>query len=107
MWLNSFPGKNVRNNAEPYHHRTEHMKYKILRWIFLLLMLTLGKVQAQKLAPAATVPTADTIQIKGLIIIKGKDARGKNHYKFYNDTVYARNKLKKNLHTRWLVIDLG
>jgi len=83
------------------------MKYKILRWIFLLLMLTIGKVQAQKLAPAATVPTADTIQIKGLIIIKGKDARGKNHYKFYNDTVYTRNKLKKNLHTRWLVIDLG
>ncbi len=63
-----------------------------------------GKVQAQTPAPAAT---ADTIQIKGLIIIKGKDSRGKSTYKFYNDTVYARNKLKKNLHTKWLVIDVG
>lgn len=67
--------------------------------------MAVGKVQAQQ-TPAAA-PTADTIQIKGLIIIKGKDARGKNTYKFYNDTVYARNKLKKNLHTKWFVIDVG
>lgn len=78
------------------------MKHKILLWI--LIMMAVWKVQAQK--PAAA-PTADTIQIKGLIIIKGKDARGKNTYKFYNDTAYARNKLKKNLHTKWFVIDVG
>ncbi len=63
------------------------------------------QAQGQTTAPAAA--TADTIQIKGLIIIKGKDAKGKNSYKFYNDTAYARNKLKKNLHTRWFVFDLG
>jgi hypothetical protein len=67
-------------------------------------MMAVREVQAQTTAPA---PTADTIQIKGLIIIKGKDARGKNTYKFYNDTAYARNKLKKNLHTKWFVIDVG
>lgn len=78
------------------------MKYKILLWI--LLTMAVWEVQAQTPAPG---PTADTIQIKGLIIIKGKDARGKNTYKFYNDTVYARNKLKKNLHTKWFVIDVG
>lgn len=66
--------------------------------------MALREVQAQTAAPA---PTADTIQIKGLIIIKGKDARGKSTYKFYNDTAYARNKLKKNLHTKWFVIDVG
>ncbi|WP_298739494.1 hypothetical protein [uncultured Chitinophaga sp.] len=78
------------------------MKHKILLWI--LIMMAVREVQAQSAAPA---PTADTIQIKGLIIIKGKDARGKNTYKFYNDTTYARNKLKKNLHTKWFVIDVG
>jgi hypothetical protein len=78
------------------------MKHKILLWI--LIMMAVREVQAQTTAPA---PTADTIQIKGLIIIKGKDARGKNTYKFYNDTTYARNKLKKNLHTKWFVIDVG
>lgn len=78
------------------------MKHKILLWI--LIMMAVREVQAQTAAPA---PTADTIQIKGLIIIKGKDARGKSTYKFYNDTAYARNKLKKNLHTKWFVIDVG
>ncbi|HEU4556085.1 MAG TPA: outer membrane beta-barrel protein [Chitinophaga sp.] len=81
------------------------MKYKILHLIFIMLMVV-GKTQAQTPA-AVAAPTADTIQIKSLIIIKGKDARGKNTYKFYNDTAYTRNKLKKNLHTKWLVIDLG
>jgi hypothetical protein len=78
------------------------MKHKILLWI--LLILTVTEVQAQTQTPA---PTADTIQIKGLIIVRSKDTRGKNNYKFYQDTAYARNKLKKNLHTRWLVVDVG
>lgn len=66
------------------------------------MIVAAGTVQAQ-----THVPTADTIQVKGLIFIRSKDARGKNNYKFYQDTAYARQKLKKNLHTRWLVIDVG
>src|SRR5690606_34520377 len=72
-------------------------------WI-LLILITAGKAHAQQKAAA---PTADTIQFKGLIIIKGKDARGKSSYKFYHDTAYARAKLKKNLHTKWFVVDVG
>ncbi|TWI91895.1 outer membrane beta-barrel protein [Chitinophaga japonensis] len=80
------------------------MKHKILHWILLLILIMAGGAYAQEKAAA---PTADTIQVKGLIIIKGKDARGKNTYKFYHDTAYARAKLAKNLHTKWFVVDVG
>ena len=49
----------------------------------------------------------DTIQVKGLIIVQGKDVRGKRIFKVYSDTTYTRNRLKRNLQTRWLVFDLG
>jgi hypothetical protein len=73
------------------------MKRKIL----LLMLLMLGGLWAN-----AQVPP-DTIQIKGLIIIKGKNEKGRNSYKFYNDTAYTSQKLKKNLQTKWLVVDVG
>lgn len=75
-----------------------NMKYKILL-TFLAISLTLGAFAQQA--------SVDTIQIKGLIILKGKNAQGKSVFKAYQDTAYARQKLKKNLHTKWLVIDLG
>jgi len=65
------------------------------------MLLMLGGLWAN-----AQVPP-DTIQIKGLIIIKGKNEKGRNSYKFYNDTAYTSHKLKKNLQTRWLVVDVG
>lgn len=49
----------------------------------------------------------DSIYIKGMMIVKGHNAEGKNVFKVYQDTAYARAKLKKNLHTRWLVFDVG
>jgi hypothetical protein len=51
--------------------------------------------------------TADTIQVKGLIIVQGKDVKGKRIFRVYTDTAYARSQLKHNLQTRWLVVDLG
>lgn len=75
------------------------MKCKIL--LSCLLVFVSAAVFAQK--PAAI----DTIQIKGLVIIKGRNADGKNVFRAYQDTAYARQKLKKNLHTRWFVFDLG
>ncbi len=74
------------------------MKCKILLSL-LTIILSLGAFAQQA--------AIDTIQIKGLVIIKGKDARGKNIFKAYQDTAYARQSLKKNLHTRFLVFDLG
>lgn len=74
------------------------MKQKFLL-TFLAIVLTLGAIAQQA--------AIDTIQIKGLIIVKGKNAQGKNTFKAYQDTAYARQKLKKNLHTRWIVVDLG
>ncbi len=74
------------------------MKYKIL--LSCLLVFVCSATMAQKQA-------IDTIQIKGLVIIKGRNADGKNVFRAYQDTAYARQKLKKNLHTRWLVFDLG
>ncbi|WPQ64384.1 outer membrane beta-barrel protein [Chitinophaga sancti] len=73
------------------------MKCKVLRCLILLLFICAG-VHAQ---------TADTIQVKGLIIVQGKDAKGKRIFKVYNDTAYARTQLKRNLQTRWFVLDLG
>jgi hypothetical protein len=74
------------------------MKHRIL-----LTLLTFF-LSAGAFAQQAAI---DTIQIKGLIIIKGKTAEGKSVFKAYQDTGYARQKLKKNLHTKWLVLDLG
>ncbi|MVT07287.1 outer membrane beta-barrel protein [Chitinophaga tropicalis] len=79
------------------------MKCKVLRWLLLLLIVSVG-AQAQT---TQTVQTTDTIQVKGLIIVQGKNANGKRIFRMYNDTAYAREKLKKNLHTRWFVIDVG
>lgn len=73
------------------------MKYKILLVLAILFMASDGMAQVQ----------TDTVQIKGLIIVKNKDTRGRSNYKFYQDTVYQKNKLKKNLHTKWLVFDFG
>lgn len=73
------------------------MKCKLLRCLLLLLIICSG-AHAQSL---------DTIQVKGLIIVQGKDQNGKKIFKLYNDTAYARTKLKKNLQTRWFVFDLG
>lgn len=75
------------------------MKYKIL--LSCLLVFISAAALAQKQA------VIDTIQIKGLVIIKGRNAEGKNVFRAYQDTGYARQKLKKNLHTRWLVFDVG
>ncbi len=75
------------------------MKHKILLTL-LSVTFALGAFAQQQAA-------IDTIQIKGLIILKGKNAQGKNVFKAYQDTAYARQKLKKNLHTKWLVVDLG
>ncbi|MCK7558829.1 PorT family protein [Chitinophaga sedimenti] len=74
------------------------MKYKILLVLAILCTALEGMGQVQ---------TADTVQIKGLIIVKTKDVKGRSNYKLYQDTVYQRNKLKKNIHTKWLVFDLG
>jgi hypothetical protein len=41
------------------------------------------------------------------VILQGKDAKGKRVFKIYNDTAYARTKLKRNLQTKWFVFDLG
>ncbi|HVI48506.1 MAG TPA: hypothetical protein VM802_26800 [Chitinophaga sp.] len=82
------------------------MKHRIL----LCLLLVFGSIlaHAQKNVNALATPAPpDTIQIKGLIIIKGKNERGRTSYKFYHDTAYTRNKLKKNLQTRWFVFDIG
>lgn len=73
------------------------MKCKVLRWLLLLLLISVG-AQAQ---------TSDTIQVKGLIIVQGKDVKGKRIFRMYNDTAYARTKLKKNLQTKWFVVDVG
>ncbi|MGX5818316.1 outer membrane beta-barrel protein [Chitinophaga lutea] len=75
------------------------MKYRILLTV-LALTFAAG-------AAAQQLPALDTIQVKGLVIVKGKNAQGKNSFKMYQDTAYARQKLKKNLHTRWLVFDIG
>jgi hypothetical protein len=80
------------------------MKHKIL--LILLLVLCGGWAHAQK-ADKNTPAPPDTIQIKGLVIIKGKNDKGRTSYKFYNDTSYARQKLKRNLQTKWFVCDLG
>lgn len=80
------------------------MKHKVL--LFLLLMLCGGIAHAQTAVTAPPAPP-DTIQIKGLIIIKGKNEKGRTSYRFYNDTAYTRNKLKKNLQTKWFVFDIG
>ncbi|NIG52237.1 outer membrane beta-barrel protein [Chitinophaga sp. Cy-1792] len=84
------------------------MKHKVLLFL-LLLMVWSGLTNAQKAVDTYKDPaaTADTIQIKGLIIIKSKNEKGRSSYKMYNDTAYARNKLKKNLQTKFFVIDLG
>lgn len=74
------------------------MKHKILLTL-LTMILALGA--------SAQQAVLDTIQIRGLIMVKGKDAAGKSIFRAYQDTAYARNKLKKNLHTRWLVFDVG
>ncbi|AWO01668.1 hypothetical protein DLD77_08145 [Chitinophaga alhagiae] len=66
---------------------------------FLAVFLSIGAFAQQA--------AIDTIQIKGLIILKGKNAEGKSVFKAYQDTAYARQKLKKNLHTKWLVLDVG
>ncbi len=65
----------------------------------LVLLCIAGAAEAQT--------TTDTIQVKGLVILKSKNSNGRTSYKFYNDTSYINNKLKKNLHTRWLVVDFG
>lgn len=75
------------------------MKQKFLLTI-LTMILAMGSAFAQQ-------ESIDTIQIKGLVIVKGKDARGKSIFRAYQDTAYARQKLKKNLHTKWLVFDVG
>ncbi|WP_346317196.1 outer membrane beta-barrel protein [Chitinophaga sp. YIM B06452] len=74
------------------------MKHRILLTLFTIFL------SAGAFAQQAAI---DTIQIKGLIIVKGKTAEGKSVFKAYQDTAYARQKLKKNLHTKWLVVDLG
>lgn len=90
------------------------MKHKVL--LCLILMLCVGWAQGQNVdtshqgnmatAPAAA-PVPDTFWIKGLILIKGKNEKGRNSYKIYSDTAYARARLKKNLQTRWFVFDIG
>ncbi len=75
------------------------MKCKIL--LSCLLVFVSATAIAQKQA------VIDTIQIKGLVIVKGKTAEGKSVFRAYQDTGYARQKLKKNLHTKWLVFDVG
>lgn len=73
-----------------------------LKWMILpVLLFIAGTSHAQQAA------VTDTIQIKGLVILKSKSPNGRTSYKFYNDTTYINNKLKKNLHTRWLVVDFG
>ncbi|UYQ92989.1 PorT family protein [Chitinophaga horti] len=74
------------------------MKYKILLVLAILGMALEGMAQVQ---------TSDTVQIKQLIIVKTKDVKGRSNYKLYQDTAYLRNRLKKNVHTKWLVFDLG
>jgi len=81
------------------------MKHKIL--LILLLVLCGEWAHAQKADIKNAPAPPDTIQIKGLIIIKGKNDKGRTSYKFYSDTAYARQKLKKNLQTKWFVFDLG
>lgn len=77
------------------------MKCKVLRYLLLLLIVSVG-------AKAQTADSlVETFQIKGLIIVKGKDTKGKRIFKVYNDTTYARERLKKNLQTRWFVVDVG
>lgn len=73
------------------------MKCKVLRCLILLLFICAG----------AYAQSADTIQVKGLVIVQGKDVKGKRIFKVYNDTAYARAQLKKNLQTRWFVLDVG
>jgi hypothetical protein len=83
------------------------MKCKVLRWFLLLLLISVG-TQAQTPAPAAdTAAQLTQIQVKGLIIVQGKDSKGKKIFKVYNDTAYTRARMKKNLQTRWFVLDLG
>lgn len=74
------------------------MKRKFLLTI-LTMILAMGAFAQQA--------SLDTIQIKGLVIVKGKNERGKSVFKAYQDPEYARQKLKKNLHTKWLVFDVG
>lgn len=74
------------------------MKRKFLLTI-LTMILAMGAFAQQA--------SLDTIQIKGLVIVKGQNERGKNVFKAYQDPEYARQKLKKNLHTKWLVFDVG
>lgn len=78
------------------------MKHKILHLSVLIMLLTMGLGYQ-----AAGQAVSDTTWIKGLVIVKHKDIKGKSSYKIYQDTAYQRAKLKKNLHTRWLVFDLG
>lgn len=75
------------------------MKCKFLLSCLLVFISAAAFAQKQ--------PVIDTIQIKGLVIVKGRNAEGKNVFRAYQDTGYARQKLKKNLHTRWLVFDVG
>lgn len=75
-----------------------------MKQIFLLTILTMILAMGSAFAQHESI---DTIQIKGLVIVKGKDARGKSIFRAYQDTAYARQKLKKNLHTKWLVFDVG
>lgn len=73
------------------------MKRILLTFLTMILMMGAYAQQA----------AVDSIYIKGMMIIKGRNAEGKNVFKVYQDTAYARAKLKKNLHTRWLVFDVG
>ena len=74
------------------------MKYKILLLLAIVMMSLEGKAQ---------VETVDSVWFKGYIIMKTKDERGRSNYKIFQDTVYTKNKLKKSLQTKWLVVDLG
>ncbi|RAJ03840.1 outer membrane protein with beta-barrel domain [Chitinophaga skermanii] len=73
------------------------MKCKILLVLLGLMLSYVAEAQV----------TSDTIQIRSLIIVRNKDTRNRNTFKMYNDTAYMRNKLKKNLHTRFFVFDIG
>ncbi|MEC5147609.1 outer membrane beta-barrel protein [Chitinophaga sp. 212800010-3] len=81
------------------------MKHKIL--LFLLLAICGEWAHAQKADTKSVPATTDTIQIKGLILLKWKNEKGRTSYKLYKDTAYARQKLKKNLQTKWFVFDIG
>jgi hypothetical protein len=76
-------------------------KKETMKKILLFTILTICSVSA-----FAQQPSLDTIQIRGTIIVKGQ-IENKQVFRMYQDTSYYKQRLQKNLHTRWFVFDLG